>query len=94
MATHESQDEQKQRESLATFHDFARNLGEEIAGRGLTEEELLAELEATKREAFEERYGRRPEQSPKTSPFVVRSLKLPITKLDILEAIRESRERF
>jgi len=36
----------------------------------------------------------RPEQSLKTSPFEVRSIKLSITKLDILEAIRESRARF
>jgi hypothetical protein len=47
---------------------------------------------------FRSREGRvfiiRPEQSPKTSPFDVRSVKLPITKLDILEAIRESRDRF
>lgn len=35
-----------------------------------------------------------PERSLKTSPFDVRSINLPITKLDILEAIRESRERF
>ncbi len=36
----------------------------------------------------------RPERLPKTSPFDVRSVKLPITKVDILEAIRESRARF
>lgn len=36
----------------------------------------------------------RPERPLKSSPFDVRSLKLPITKADILEAIRESRERF
>ncbi|MCZ2127809.1 MAG: hypothetical protein LC099_08585 [Anaerolineales bacterium] len=36
----------------------------------------------------------RPERSPKTSPFDVRSVKLPITKVDILDAIRESRARF
>ncbi len=36
----------------------------------------------------------RPEQPLKTSPFDVRSLNLPITKSDILEAIRESRTRF
>ena len=36
----------------------------------------------------------RPERTPKTSPFDVRSIKLPITKLDILESIRESRARF
>ncbi len=47
---------------------------------------------------FRSREGRvfviRPEQPLKTSPFDVRSVKLPITKLDILEAIRESRARF
>jgi hypothetical protein len=36
----------------------------------------------------------RPERTPKKSPFEVRSVKLPITKLDILESIRESRARF
>jgi len=36
----------------------------------------------------------RPEQSLRISPFDVRSVKLPITKLDILEAVRESRARF
>lgn len=47
---------------------------------------------------FRSRDGRvfviRPEQPLRTSPFDVRSVKLPITKLDILEAIRESRARF
>jgi hypothetical protein len=47
---------------------------------------------------FKSRDGRvfiiRPEQPLKISPFDVRSVKLPITKLDILEAIRESRARF
>ncbi|GAB4461425.1 MAG: hypothetical protein Kow0070_19020 [Anaerolineales bacterium] len=36
----------------------------------------------------------RPERPPKTSPFDVRSVKLPISKSDILDAIRESRARF
>jgi hypothetical protein len=36
----------------------------------------------------------RPEKLPKTSPFDVRSVKLPISKVDILDAIRESRARF
>lgn len=36
----------------------------------------------------------RPERLPKTSPFDVRSVKLPISKGDILDAIRESRARF
>lgn len=36
----------------------------------------------------------RPETPAKKSPFEVRSIKLPITKADILEAIRESRARY
>ena len=48
----------KRREGLAAFHDFAQNLGKEVERRGLTEEELLADLEKTKQEVFEERYGR------------------------------------
>jgi hypothetical protein len=36
----------------------------------------------------------RPEILPKVSPFEVRSIKLPITRSDILEAIRESRARY
>jgi hypothetical protein len=44
---------------LALFDEFTRELGKEIEKRGLTEEELMADLEETKREVFEERYGRR-----------------------------------
>jgi hypothetical protein len=36
----------------------------------------------------------RPEVPPKLSPFEVRSIKLPITRSDILEAIRENRARY
>jgi len=36
----------------------------------------------------------RPEMPPKTSPFEVRSIKLPITRSDIIESIRESRARY
>jgi len=35
-----------------------------------------------------------PEIPPKVSPFEVRSMKLSITKSDILEAIHESRARY
>src|SRR5574341_1777707 len=58
MAEYERLVARRRRESLAAFHDFARNLGKEVQRRGLTEEELLADLEKTKREVFEERYGR------------------------------------
>lgn len=36
----------------------------------------------------------RPEIPARVSPFEVRSIKLPITRLDILEAIHESRARY
>jgi prevent-host-death family protein len=42
----------------AAFHDFARNLGREVEQRGISEEELMADLEKTKREVFTEQYGR------------------------------------
>lgn len=32
--------------------------------------------------------------APKRSPFEVRSVKLPITRADILQSIRDSRERY
>jgi prevent-host-death family protein len=46
------------RERLAAFNDFARKLGQEVEKRGLTEGELLADLENTKREVAEARYVR------------------------------------
>jgi len=46
------------RERLAALDDLGRNLGREIEKRGLSEEELMADLEKTKHQVFEERYGR------------------------------------
>jgi prevent-host-death family protein len=46
------------RERLAALDDLGRNLGHEIEKRGLSEEEVMAELEETKHQVFEERYGR------------------------------------
>ena len=42
---------------LAAFTGFARELGKEVEEIGLSEEELVADLERTKREVFTERYG-------------------------------------
>lgn len=36
----------------------------------------------------------RPELPARKSPFEIRSIKLPITRMDILEAIHESRARY
>lgn len=47
----------RRRESLAAFHNFARSFGKEVERRGLTEEQLMADLEITKREIFNERSG-------------------------------------
>ncbi len=64
-------------------------------------EQFSALLERAVREGqvkFRSHDGRvfiiRPERSLKTSPFEVRSIRLPITKQDILDAIQESRARF
>ncbi len=43
-------------ERLAAFNKFARSLGQEVEKRGLTEEELMNELEETKHEVFLEQY--------------------------------------
>lgn len=43
---------------IAVHGEFARRLGQEVEGRGLSEEDLLTELEETKRIVFAERYGR------------------------------------
>ena len=42
---------------LAAFDNFARNLGRAVEKSGLTEEQLIEELEETKREVFREKYG-------------------------------------
>ena len=46
------------RRRKAAFHNFARQLGQEVEKLGLTEEELMKDLKQTKREVFEEQYGR------------------------------------
>jgi prevent-host-death family protein len=43
---------------LAVFDQITRELGQEVERRGLSEEELMSELEETKREVFLEQYGR------------------------------------
>lgn len=42
---------------LRTFREAARDIGEEIAKSGLSEDEQMQLLEETRQEAFEERYG-------------------------------------
>jgi hypothetical protein len=43
---------------LAVFNEFTRQFGQAVETRGLSEEELIADLEETKREVFAEQYGR------------------------------------
>jgi len=42
---------------LATFDKFARKIGRAVEKSGLTEGQLMEELEETKREVFREKYG-------------------------------------
>jgi len=44
---------------LAMFDRLTRDLGEAVERRGLSEAELMAELEETKREIFREKYAQR-----------------------------------
>ncbi len=46
-------------QATSAFERFSRELGSEIERQGLSEEALLDELEKTKREVYEEQYGRR-----------------------------------
>ena len=45
--------------ATASFERFSQELGREIEQQGVTEEALLDELGQTKREVYEEQYGRR-----------------------------------
>ena len=43
--------------ALAAHREMVRELGEQAERQGLTEEELMAQLEETKREVYRENYG-------------------------------------
>ena len=43
---------------MIVFEKFTREFGTEVEKRGLSEEQLMADLEETKREVFQERYGK------------------------------------
>ncbi|MCI0550164.1 MAG: type II toxin-antitoxin system Phd/YefM family antitoxin, partial [Anaerolineae bacterium] len=44
-------------QKLAVFNKLARKIGRDVEKSGLTEEQLMAELEETKREVFREQYS-------------------------------------
>ena len=41
---------------LKAFRVFSQKIGQEVEGKGITEEQLLEDLEATKKEVFQEEY--------------------------------------
>lgn len=43
---------------LKHFEETARRIGQEIERQGLSEEEVLAQLEQTQQELYDERYGK------------------------------------
>ena len=47
--------------ALAIHRDLVITLGQEAERQGLTEEQLMAELEDVKRQVYEETYGKRPD---------------------------------
>lgn len=44
---------------LMVFDKFTQEFGQEVERRGLSEEEMMKDLEEAKREVFQEQYGRR-----------------------------------
>jgi len=45
-------------EKLEHFERFTRVLGKEVERRGITEEQLVKDMEKTKQEVFEKQYGK------------------------------------
>lgn len=58
LLTTEEYEQLLQYKRLAVFNEFTHQFGQEIERRGLTEEELMAGLEETKHEVFQEQYDR------------------------------------
>lgn len=52
--------EQDKRERLKKFQETARAIGEEIERIGLSEEEMLEQLEETRQRVYEKHYGTKP----------------------------------
>lgn len=48
---------ERREERLHEFRQLARDMGQEYERRGLTEEDVLAELEKTREDVYRERYG-------------------------------------
>jgi PHD/YefM family antitoxin component YafN of YafNO toxin-antitoxin module len=46
-----------QQHRLKQFRDSARSIGEAVANSGLSEAEIIADLEQTKKEVYQEYYG-------------------------------------
>jgi PHD/YefM family antitoxin component YafN of YafNO toxin-antitoxin module len=44
--------------AIAAFDSLSRAIGRDIEEQGITEEELLADVEAARQEAYSERYGK------------------------------------
>lgn len=51
------QAEQERQKSVEEFRQLAHQIGTEIEQRGLSEEEVMAELEETKKKVFRDYYG-------------------------------------
>lgn len=47
----------RRQQAVAAFEQFSREFGKELVERGITEEQLLAELEQDKQALYEEKYG-------------------------------------
>ena len=59
MAERERWEQDRQRR-LQQFREATRGIGQAIADSGLTEEEIMAQLEETRQQVFDEYYGDQP----------------------------------
>jgi prevent-host-death family protein len=48
----------RRNQAVSAFNSFSRAFGKELEERGITEEDLQAQLEEAKREVYNERYGK------------------------------------
>jgi prevent-host-death family protein len=59
MMSYQEYEKLTRQQAIAAFDQFSRDLGREAERQGLTETQLLDEVEAVKRDLYEERYGQR-----------------------------------
>jgi prevent-host-death family protein len=58
IVSHAEFEEYRRMKAVALLDKLGRSVGEEMKAKGLSEEQVLADLETTQKEVFAEKYGR------------------------------------